>query len=260
LRKIIFVTGTDTGVGKTLLTGMLLCHLRRRGVDALAMKPFCCGGRKDVDLIQALQNHALPDEDINPFYFPEPLAPLVAARKHRRRISLRQVLRSIERVEAQCEWLIIEGSGGVLVPLGEDFSVADLIAKLHCEIVVVGRDRVGTINHALLAVRSLQHVTNQRIKLILMGQKRRDLSAFSNGRILGELLAPIPVLTVRFLGENAARQKAVEKNQQKIKKVLALLSNPDSLSTVRLNAGGNCRKKAVIEARKKVLTARSAGR
>ncbi len=103
MRKIIFVTGTDTGVGKTLLTGLLLCHLRRRGVNALAMKPFCSGGRNDIELIQALQNHALPDEEVNPFYFPEPLAPLVAARKHRRRISLSQVLRSIERVETQCE-------------------------------------------------------------------------------------------------------------------------------------------------------------
>ncbi len=246
------MTGTDTGVGKTLLTGLLLCHLRRRGVGALAMKPFCSGGRKDVDLIQALQNHAVPDEEVNPFYFPEPLAPLVAARKHRRRISLRQVLRSIERVEAQCEWLIIEGSGGVLVPLGEDFSVADLIAKLHCEIVVVGRNRVGTINHTLLAVRSLQHVTNQRIKIILMGQKRGDLSAFSNGRILGELLAPTPVLTVRFLGENATRPEAFEKNQEKIKKVLARLCNQDSLNPVRLNAGGDRRKKSGDRSPKKM--------
>jgi dethiobiotin synthetase len=252
LRKIIFVTGTDTGVGKTLLTAMLLCYLRRRGVDALAMKPFCSGGRKDVELIQALQNHALSDEDSNPFYFPEPLAPLVAARKHRRRISLSQVLCSIERVEAQCERLIIEGSGGVLVPLGEGFSVADLIAKLQCEIVVVGRNRVGTINHTLLAVRSLQHVTNQSIKIILMGQKRQDLSAFSNGRILGELLAPIPVLTLRFLGEKAAHRKAVEKNQEKIKKVLARLCNQDSLNPVRMNAGGNRRKKSGDRSPKKM--------
>jgi len=206
-----------------LLTGLLLCHLRRRGVDALAMKPFCSGGRKDIELIQALQNHALPDGEVNPFYFPEPLAPLVAARKHRRRISLNQVLRSIERVETQCERVIIEGLGGVLVPLGEGFTVADLIANLHCEIVVVARNRVGTINHTLLAVRLLQHVTNQPIKIILMGQKRRDLSASSNGRILGDLLAPIPVLTLCYLGENAAHPKAVEKNQEKIKKVLARL-------------------------------------
>ncbi len=206
-----------------MLTGLLLCHLRRRGVDALAMKPFCSGGRKDIELIQALQNHALPDAEVNPFYFPEPLAPLVAARKHRRKISLNQVLRSIERVESQCERVIIEGSGGVLVPLGEGFSVADLIAKLNCEIFVVARNRVGTINHTLLAVRLLQQVTNQRIKIILMGQKRQDISASSNARVLSELLDPIPVLTLRFLCENAARPKAVEKNQEKIKKVLARL-------------------------------------
>jgi len=223
LRKIIFVTGTDTGVGKTLLTCLLLCHLRRRGVNALAMKPFCSGGRNDIELIQALQNHALPDEEVNPFYFPEPLAPLVAARKHRRRISLSQVLRSIERVETQCERLIIEGSGGVSVPLGEGFSVSDLIAKLHCEIVVVARNRVGTINHTLLAVKMLQQLTNQRIKIILMEQKTRDRSASSNARILGELLDPLPVLSLRFLGENAALPKGVEKNQEKIKKVLARL-------------------------------------
>ena len=223
MRKIIFVTGTDTGVGKTLLTFLLLCHLRRRDVNALAMKPFCSGRRNDVELIQTVQNHALPDGEVNPFYFPESLAPLVAARKHRRRISLSQVLRSIARVETQCERVIIEGSGGVLVPLGEGFSVADLIAKLQCEIVVVGRNRVGTINHTLLAVGLLQRVTNQRIKIILMGQKSRDISASSNARILGELLAPIPVLSLRFLGQNAARPKAIEKNQQKIKKVLARL-------------------------------------
>jgi dethiobiotin synthetase len=252
LRKIIFVTGTDTGVGKTLLTCLLLRHLRRRGVNAIAMKPFCSGRRNDVELIQTVQNHALPDEAVNPFYFPEPLAPLVAARKHRRRISLNQVLRAIERVATQCERVIIEGSGGVLVPLGEGFSVADLIAKLHCEIVVVARNRVGTINHTLLAVGLLQRVTNQRIKIILMGQKRGDLSAFSNGRILGELLAPTPVLTVRFLGENATRPEAFEKNQQKIKKVLALLCNQDSLSPVRSNAGGNRRKKSGDRSPKKV--------
>jgi hypothetical protein len=85
-----------------------------------------------------------------------------------------------------------------------------------------------------------------------MGQKRQDLSAFSNGRILGELLAPIPVLTLRFLGEKAAHRKAVEKNQEKIKKVLARLCNQDSLNPVRMNAGGNRRKKSGDRSPKKM--------
>src|SRR5882724_997479 len=99
--RIIFITGTDTGVGKTLLTALLLQHLLDSGVEALAMKPFCSGGREDVDLLQAIQNSRLPDDAINPFYFAEPVAPLVAARKARRRISLAQVLQKVRAVEAR---------------------------------------------------------------------------------------------------------------------------------------------------------------
>ena len=80
--KIIFITGTDTGVGKTLLTALLLHHLRQTGVHALAMKPFCSGGRADVRLLQSLQRGELSDAEMNPFYFAEPIAPFVAAKKH----------------------------------------------------------------------------------------------------------------------------------------------------------------------------------
>src|SRR5438477_7771150 len=82
--KIIFITGTDTGVGKTVLTACLLDHLLKSGVDAIAMKPFCSGNREDVELFQAIQEHRLSDAAINPFYFADPVAPLVAARKERR--------------------------------------------------------------------------------------------------------------------------------------------------------------------------------
>src|SRR2546429_4432134 len=97
-RPTIFITGTDTGVGKTVLTGLLVTHLRNQGTDALAIKPFCSGSRADAKLLQAIQDRELTLEEINPFYFPEPVAPLVAARLHRRAITLRQVLAHIERV------------------------------------------------------------------------------------------------------------------------------------------------------------------
>src|SRR5258705_9807549 len=90
--KIIFVTGTDTGVGKTLLTGLLLHHLRTEGCHALAMKPFCSGGRGDVEFLHALQDGELSEREINPFYFHEPVAPLLAARKNARAIHLKDVV------------------------------------------------------------------------------------------------------------------------------------------------------------------------
>src|SRR5215212_7683018 len=108
---MIFITGTDTGVGKTLLTGLLLHHLRRSGQSALAMKPFCSGSLGDVKLLHQLQEGALSLDQINPFYFAEPLAPLVAARRERRRITMAQVLTTINRVAKRCDVLLIEGSG-----------------------------------------------------------------------------------------------------------------------------------------------------
>src|SRR5438094_393958 len=98
--RIIFITGTDTGVGKTVLTGLLLTHLRQTGVRALALKPFCSAGRADAELLHDLQDGELTLDEINPFHFKEPLAPLVAARLHRRKISLDQVLTHTRQIAA----------------------------------------------------------------------------------------------------------------------------------------------------------------
>jgi dethiobiotin synthetase len=230
LSRIIFVTGTDTGVGKTLLTALLLCHLRESGVVALAMKPFCSGGTEDVDLIQAIQGSAPPREEVNPFYFPEPVAPLIAARKRRWSIRLAQVLRVIQRMERRCECLIVEGSGGVLVPLGEGFTVADVIARLECDVILVGRNRLGTINHTLLTAEALQSRRVRQIKVILMGQSTPDISARSNAAMLEDALRDIEVVALPYLGAGATRAGLLKRKIKKIKKTLARIADPDSFS------------------------------
>jgi len=227
---MIFVTGTDTGVGKTLLTASLLFHLRHTGVKALAMKPFCSGGTSDVDLIQAIQGSNPAREEVNPFYFAEPLAPLVAARKRRQRIRLPEVLRAIGRMEKQCDQLIVEGSGGLLVPLGERFTVAEVIANLDCNVVVVGKNQLGIINHALLTVEALRARGVTRLKVVLMGQTAADFSARSNAAILGEVLANIGIFTLPHLGAGATGSRAVKRNVGKIKKTLARILGPDSFT------------------------------
>jgi dethiobiotin synthetase len=260
--RTFFVTGTDTGVGKTLLTALLLTHLRHHGRRVLALKPFCSGGRFDAELLLALQDTDLDLDDINPFYFPEPLAPGVAARKHRRSIKLNDVLAHLESVVARglCpieklksriknHYLLIEGAGGLLVPLGEGFSVLDLICNIasrsvpgglrHApglpkrparntahsalQVIVVSPNRLGTINHTLLTVRTLQHAGIQRIKVVLMEPGKGHLSARSNPKILAQLLAPIPLLRLPFLGPQPARIEALKKKSKKIKKTLALI-------------------------------------
>lgn len=230
MTRIIFVTGTDTGVGKTLLTALLLRRLRDEGIDALAMKPFCSGATADVQLLQAIQNDALPDSLINPFHFSEPLAPLVAARQQRQAVHLRKALEAVGSVAARCDCLLIEGAGGLLAPLGEGFDARDFITRFRCETVVVARNQLGTINHTRLTVEALKAKGVTRIKVVLMGAKLLDLSAKTNARILGEVLAPVMVLPVPYLGPKASRVVSVGRTSKKLKKLLAPLVDSASLS------------------------------
>jgi dethiobiotin synthetase len=254
--KILFVTGTDTGVGKTLLTGLLLCHLRAQGARAVAMKPFCSGGRADAELLQRLQADELSLDEVNPFYFPEPVAPLISARKHKRRIPLESVVDHVQRVAARLadnapgwrelrqiknsklrikNYLLIEGSGGLLVPLGEGYTVRDLIAQLGCDILVVCPNKLGTINHTLLTLNALGAwprssvkswpASNRAcfVKVVMMGQRSKDFSSHTNPAILGELIHPWPLLELPFLGRNCTSVAAVRRTAAKLPAVLSKL-------------------------------------
>jgi len=221
--KIIFITGTDTGVGKTLLTGLLLGYLRQRRVRALAMKPFCSGDRADVELLYTLQQRELRQEEINPFYFPEPLAPIVAARKHNRLVPLEEAITRIETVATRCDLLLVEGIGGACVPLGEDYLVADLIAGLGCQTIVVSSNRLGTIHATLATCYSLGRVGISKVRIALMEQRKPDLSSRTNGGILKELLEASVMVSVPYLGSNASNWKQINRSAKKIKKTLAKL-------------------------------------
>lgn len=182
-----------------------------------------------------MQEAELPAREVNPFYFPEPVAPLLAARKLRRHIPLTAVTTKIQRVERKCERLIVEGSGGLMVPLGEGYAVADLIAQLRCLVVIVAHNRLGTINHTLLTVRALQRMTRNRLKVLLVDGEYNDVSARTNRGLLGELLAPVEVYRIQFLGLCASRPKAIKENNKKMKKVLAQVLQADIVSPVLLN-------------------------
>lgn len=222
-KKIIFVTGTDTGVGKTVFTAMLLEHLRQSGVHALAMKPFCSGGRGDVRLLQSLQKGELSDDKMNPFYFKAPVAPLIAAKQEKKVIQLRDVLRKIEAVEKRCECLLIEGVGGLLVPLGKNFTVADIIRELKCTVVVVARNKLGTINHTCLTVMALKSLGDFPIKVVLMEQGRKDYSARSNSMALAEVLGQMQLENIPFLGKNPSQLRQVKANGKRLRSTFAKL-------------------------------------
>jgi dethiobiotin synthetase len=251
--RIVFITGTDTGVGKTVLTSLLLVHLRSAGYPAYALKPFCSGGRGDARLLQCLQDGDLTLQQVNPFHFPEPLAPLVAARRQGQRIQLKEAL---EKIGAVCSGienlplsgskirspiLLVEGAGGLLAPLGERFTAADVIEKLGCNVVVVAANRLGTLNHTTLTVKFLQYVGVQALAVVTIDveapagglhssgrrQMKMDLAARTNPEILSELLDPIPVFHIPHLPRLAKNHGKTEVKSllmtcgKKLKKTLA---------------------------------------
>jgi dethiobiotin synthetase len=220
---ITFITGTDTGVGKTVFTAHAVFALRHAGRNALACKPFCSGGREDVEILFRAQGGALLLDQINPFCFSRPLCPLVAARAERQQITLPAVVRHVKGLSQSCDELLVEGAGGLLVPLGERYSALDLVKKLRCRVIVVAQNRLGTINHTLLTVDRLLKSGVRCAGVVLMETRVKDLSSASNYAVLKELLGKTPLVRFPCLGRNPASLRALKNNLKKIHKTLALL-------------------------------------
>ncbi len=151
-----FVTGTDTGVGKTITACALVRALRATGVRVGVMKPIETGvgdsGPLDALALRRAAHSDDPLEDICPQRFALPAAPTVAAEAEGRRVDADAVFAAYARLTAAHSMLVVEGAGGLLVPAATDLSMADLAADLGLPLVVVVRAALGTINHTLLTL------------------------------------------------------------------------------------------------------------
>ena len=154
-RTTFFITGTDTGVGKTVLTALLARYLRERGVNAAALKPICSGGRDDARALRAAMKDALTPDEINPWHFRAPIAPLLAARRERKQVRLADVLAHVRAMQKRFDVVLVEGAGGLLSPLGGNFDSRDLIAALCATPMVVCPNRLGAVNQVLLTLAAL---------------------------------------------------------------------------------------------------------
>lgn len=150
-----FVTGTDTGVGKTYVTALLTRALRSAGFDTVALKPICCGPRDDVEDLCAAIGHELSPDAINPCWLQAPAAPLVAARQENREIDLPALGAWFNRHRRR-QSLLVEGAGGWLVPLTGQTTMADLAVAFDLPILVVVANRLGCLNHTLLTLESIR--------------------------------------------------------------------------------------------------------
>lgn len=151
-----FITGTDTGVGKTFFTCWLARAWRGQGHTAAALKPISTGDRQDAVLLRAASGDALTLNEINPIHFREPAAPLLAARAENRSIDFTALNKGIEVMRARFSHLAVEGIGGWRVPLAAGYDVRDWARDLGLPVVVVARGSLGTLNHTLLTVDSIR--------------------------------------------------------------------------------------------------------
>ena len=161
--KVIFITATDTAVGKTVTAFCLGVLLRNQGFDVGVMKPVQCAGGDAQFLKKAL---GLQEElrVINPFYAPEPLSPYLAFRRARIKFDKRRVQEGLKKLRARHDVVLVEGAGGLMVPLTKGYYNADLIADLKAKVIIVARLGLGTINHALLTINEAK-----RRGLMIMG-------------------------------------------------------------------------------------------
>ena len=151
-----FITGTDTGVGKTFFTCWLVRAWQVSGHTAAALKPISSGDRQDALLLQDAVGSRLTLDEINPVHFREPAAPLLAARAENRSIDFTALNKGIQAVRTRFSHLAVEGIGGWRVPLAPGYDVRDWACDLGFPAVVVARGTLGTLNHTLLTVDSIR--------------------------------------------------------------------------------------------------------
>ena len=165
MKQNVFITGTDTGVGKTWFTVALMNQLNQAGVEVAGMKPVASGSQwrngrfenQDTLMIQQACSQRLDYEVINPIAYEPPIAPHIAADLADRAIDLHMIVNAYETLSDQHEIVVVEGIGGWRVPLSADATLSDLVRELQLPVIMVVGLRLGCINHAILTAEAIRN-------------------------------------------------------------------------------------------------------
>ena len=190
----LLVTGTDTGIGKTWVSALLVKELRKGGSATVGLKPVSSGSREDAERLWEASGGALDLDVINPWWFQTPVAPLVAKRIEGRELPIESLVEHIHQVRDAHDFTIVEGVGGWEVPIGEGYSFPDYAKALGFPVLVVAANWLGALNHTLLTVKAIQAAGLECVGVILNHlEAERDVAATTNRAILEEL-CPVPVI------------------------------------------------------------------
>ncbi len=206
-----FITGTDTGVGKTYVTARLIRHLRAQGLDTVGFKPICCGSREDAEILRAAADDALELNEVNPVWLRTPAAPYTAAMIENRAVDLALIRETFAALRARYSSVLVEGVGGWLVPIERDYAVADLAKEMGLPVVVIVKNRLGALNHAALTV---QHVRGGGLECagIVMNDGASGEAAEADGEPQGIALATNRSILEDWLGVKALYEFGAEQD------------------------------------------------
>lgn len=198
----IFITGTDTDVGKTIVAAGLALVLRAQGVRVGVMKPIATGclsfGKRLVSLDAAFLMEAAENEwtgHTSPARYKHPVAPKVAGELEKREIDLDQIRKAYAELEKHYDFIIVEGIGGLMVPIHPKYYVSDLVREFKLPMLVVAKPGIGSINHTVLTVDAAR-IRGLEVKGIIFNRVPRanlSISEMTNPKVISEL-TKIPIL------------------------------------------------------------------
>ena len=201
--KPLFITATDTDIGKTYVCAGLAYALKKSGIDVGIMKPFACGVKQKIGFssndLTILTNAAMVDdaEDIiNPFFFPIPASPYTAAKNLGVKIDVEHVMECFRKLDEIHDIMLVEGIGGIMTPILKDYAIIDLIKDLMANTIIVTSSKIGTVNHTVLTCNMCKNM-NIPIKGLIINnfdstgypipELERDLSALTDLPVLCSL-------------------------------------------------------------------------
>ena len=223
--RVLFVTGTNTSVGKTIVASLLTRYLLAKGIHIKSVKPLCAGGRDDAVALRAAQEDRNTLDEINPWYFQSSVTPLLAARRRRKKIREREVLAFLEKAKRGSDVLLVEGAGGLLSPLGEGFSSRELIVATKATPIIACPNRLGAINLSRLVLECLPPAARKRAQVVLISRPHSDSSTKTNAAMIREFAGGNAVHEFPWLGSivNTSAVKIDGKLKRTLQKLAAAI-------------------------------------
>lgn len=198
MQKGIFITGTDTEVGKTYVSAMIAEALSKTNISCGVFKPIATGNRDDAEtLIKAAKIKESP-QTVTPIFFNNPMSPYGASLLENKVFDMKKVQKTFKYFINTYDFTIVEGIGGLLVPIKKNYFVSDMIKSFNLPAIIVARFGLGTLNHTLLTWEVLKKEKIKIAGIILSGKRnKKDISVKTNAKLIKEI-TKLPVLELDY--------------------------------------------------------------